>query len=98
MNKAEIQKRREEERLEAGGWADVLAKFGEGRFSELHCPHCHTDKQFAYLIHENGFTVRCTVCGRFVHGSGGRPAWLECASGLTDDYCPVPDGDAGVKS
>ena len=93
MNDDDIQKRLEDERLEADGWADVLSTFGEGRFSELHCPHCHSDKQFEYLIHENGFTVRCRACNRFVHGSGGLPVWLGSDMGPADDYSLVPETD-----
>jgi len=93
MNEVEFKNRREEERLEADAWADVLVRFGEGRFSDLHCPHCQTDRQFEYLMHENGFTVRCRACGRFVHGSGGRPDWLKNDAGPIDDYTPVPEAD-----
>ena len=32
MNKAEVQKRLEEERLESAGWAEVLANFSQGYF------------------------------------------------------------------
>ena len=59
MNEAEIQKRLEEERSESAGWAEVLANFSQGYFSKLHCPHCGSDRQFEYLTHAHGFTVRC---------------------------------------
>ena len=91
MNEQEIRERLEEERREAPGWADVLTKFTEGRFSELRCPHCQTARQFEYLLHENGFTVRCAVCGRFVHGSGGKPAWVGTEAARRGGYTPVPN-------
>ena len=91
MNERDIEKRLEEERLEADGWADVLVKFSARQFSELHCPHCGKQRQFEYLVHENGFTVRCKVCLRFVHGSGGLPAWLEDRELSTDSYRPIPE-------
>ena len=93
MNKAEVQKRLEEERLESAGWAEVLANFSQGYFSKLHCPHCRTDRQFEYLTHANGFTVRCCECQRVVHGSGGIPHWLGEGLSAFDEYRAVPQTD-----
>lgn len=93
MNEAEVQKRLEEERSESAGWAEVLANFSQGYFSKLHCPHCGADRQFEYLTHANGFTIRCRACERFIHGSGGIPHWLDDGSSAFDEYRPVPQAD-----
>ena len=93
MNEAEVQKRLEEERSESAGWAEVLANFSQGYFSKLHCPHCGSDRQFEYLTHANGFTIRCRKCERFVHGSGGLPHWLDEGLSAFDEYRSVPQAD-----
>ncbi len=90
MDEADIRRRLEEDRRESNGWIDVLRNFGDGRLSELHCPHCGSDNQFEYLIHEWGYTIRCAQCHRFIHARGGPPEWLGNHVGPTHEYYPVP--------